>query len=56
MEVFGTQAAFAEVLGLSKNSMCKKLKGKSSFKQSDIERWAALLGIDRAEFGEFFFS
>ena len=54
-EVFGTQANFALVIGLSRNSVCKKLKGKSEFSQSDIERWAKFLNIERKDFGEFFF-
>lgn len=54
-EVFGTQAAFSKVLGLSKNSVSKKLTGKSEFSQSDVERWAELLNIERFEYGEFFY-
>ncbi|MBD5543758.1 MAG: DUF739 family protein [Lachnospiraceae bacterium] len=54
-EVFGTQAAFAESVGLSKNSVSKKLTGKTEFTQSDIEKWAKLLNIERKDFGEFFF-
>lgn len=55
-EVFGTQEAFAKAVGLSKVSVCKKLKGKSAFKQSDIERWAKILGIKREEYVEYFFT
>lgn len=56
VEAFGTQEAFAKAVGLSKVSVCKKLKGKSSFKQSDIERWAKILGIKREEYVEYFFA
>lgn len=55
-EVFGTQAEFAKVLGLSKNSVSKKLTGKTEFSQSDVERWAKLLNIERKDYGEFFFT
>lgn len=55
-EVFGTQEAFAEALGLSKNSVSKKLNGKTEFSQSDVERWAKLLNIKRSEYGEFFYT
>lgn len=54
-EVFGTQANFAEAVGISKNSVSKKLTGKTEFSQSDVERWAKLLHIDRCEYGEFFY-
>lgn len=54
-EVFGTQAAFALALGISKNSVSKKLTGKTEFSQSDVERWAELLHINRCEYGEFFY-
>lgn len=55
-EVFGTQAAFALALGISKNSVSKKLTGKTEFSQSDVERWAELLHINRCEYGEFFYT
>lgn len=55
-EVFGTQAAFALVLGISRNSVSKKLKGKTEFTQSEIERWAKLLGIKKEEYVEYFFT
>lgn len=55
-EFFGTQAAFALALGLSKNSVSKKLTGKTEFSQSDVEQWAKLLNIQRSEYGEFFYA
>lgn len=55
-EVFGTQAAFAKAVGLSKNSVSKKLSGKTEFSQSDVERWAKLLHIERCDYGEFFYT
>lgn len=55
-EVFGTQAAFALVLGISRNSVSKKLKGKTEFTQSEIERWAKFLGIKKEEYVEYFFT
>lgn len=55
-EIFGTQAAFALALGLSKNSVSKKLTGKTEFSQSDVEQWAKLLNIQRSEYGEFFYA
>lgn len=55
-EIFGTQAAFALALGLSKNSVSKKLTGKTEFSQSDVEQWAKLLNIQRSDYGEFFYA
>lgn len=55
-ELFLTQTAFATAIGLSKNTVTSKLRGKSEFSQSDIERWASLLKIDRKDFGEYFFT
>lgn len=55
-EVFGTQAAFALALGISKISVSKKLNGKTEFSQSDVEQWAELLHINRCEYGEFFYT
>lgn len=55
-EVFGTQAEFAEALGTSRNTVSSKLKGRIEFSQSDVERWAKLLDIDRAEYGLFFYT
>lgn len=55
-EIFGTQAAFAKEVGLSKISVSKKLSGKTEFIQSDIERWAKILGIKREEYVEYFFN
>lgn len=55
-EIFGSQAAFALVLGLSKISVSHKLTGKSGFSQEDVEKWAKLLGIKRCEYGEFFYT
>ncbi len=56
VERYGTQANFACKLGISKNSMSKKLTGKTEFSQSDIEQWAELLEIDKKDYGEFFFT
>lgn len=56
VEVFGTQAAFAKALGISRNSVSKKLAGKTEFSQSDVERWAKLLGIEKWEYGFIFYT
>lgn len=56
VEKFGTQKAFAAHLGVSQNCVVNKLGRKSEFSQSDVERWAALLAIDRNEYGEYFYT
>ena len=56
VERYGTQANFACKLGISKNSMSKKLTGKTEFSQSDTIRWAELLGIEKGEYEEYFFT
>lgn len=55
VEKFGTQKAFAAALGVSQNCITKKLHCVWEFSQSDVERWANLLEIDRQEYGEFFY-
>ncbi len=56
VELYGTQGNLAKKIGISKNSMSKKLTGKTEFSQSDIEQWAGLLNIERKDYGEFFFT
>lgn len=56
VELYGTQGSFARKLGISKNSMSKKLTGKTQFSQSDIVSWALLLNLERKEYGEYFFT
>lgn len=54
VEKYGTNKAFAEKLGLSENSLSKKLKGKTGISQRDIQVWSELLDIDPAEYALFF--
>ncbi|MEZ3474893.1 MAG: DUF739 family protein [Lachnospiraceae bacterium] len=56
VERYGTQANFARKIGISKNSISKKLTGKTEFSQSDIEQWAELLQIEKKDYGEYFFT
>lgn len=56
IEKYGTQEKFAEAIGLSTNSMSKKMTGKSGFSQEDIESWSEKLEIAQAEYGEYFFA
>lgn len=55
VEVFGNQNNFASKLGVSEVSVSRKLNRKTEFSQSDIERWSNLLGIETADYGDYFF-
>ena len=54
IEKYGSQEKYADVLGISTNSLSKKMTGKTGFSQKDITIWADLLNIDKAEYGEYF--
>lgn len=56
IEKYGTQEKFAEAIGLSTNSISKKMTGKAGFSQEDIETWSKMLGITQNEYGEYFFA
>ena len=56
IEKYGSQEKFAEVIGISSNSMSKKMNGKTGFSQKDIVKWSSLLGIDESEFAVYFFT
>lgn len=56
VEKYGSQEKFAEVIGISPNSLSKKMTGKTGFSQKDIIRWAELLDIDKADYSEYFFA
>lgn len=51
-----TQETLAEALGMSRQQMNNKLKGRSPFKQSDIKRTCALLDIPLEDVGAYFFT
>ena len=56
VEKYGSQERFAEAIGLSKNSLSKKINGRNGFSQSDMMLWGKLLSISTSEFGEYFFT
>ena len=56
VEVFGSQARFAEVIGLSEQSISAKLAGSSSFTQDNIIAWSDALNIDQSDIGSYFFA
>lgn len=56
VEKYGTQGKFAEILGISKTAMSKKMNCETGFSQEDIIVWSELLGIKPEEYGEYFFA
>lgn len=55
IEKFGTQEKFADVLGISKTSLSKKMTGKTGFSQADMIKWGKLLDINACSYGDYFF-
>ncbi len=55
-EMYGTQGNFAKRVGISKNSVSKKLTCKTEFSQKDIILWSSLLNLDKDDYGKYFFS
>ncbi len=56
IELYGSQGKFSNKLGISKNSVSKKMSCKSGFSQSDIVKWSLLLNIDVDDYGKYFFT
>lgn len=56
IEKYGSQEKFAEVIGISTNSLSKKMTGKTGFSQQDIVTWSAILDISKCDYSEYFFN
>lgn len=56
IEMYGSQDNFALKIGISKNSMSRKMNCKTGFSQRDISIWSNLLNICPNEYGEYFFT
>ena len=56
IEIYGSQYNFANRLGVSENSVSKKMNGKTGFSQADIVKWSLLLKVKIDEYGEYFFT
>lgn len=56
VEKYDTQGRFAEAIGISENSLSKKMNCITGLSQDDILLWSDLLDIDKSEFGDFFYS
>ena len=56
VEKYGTQARFAEAMGLSERSVSLKLNCKVGWKQPEITLACQLLGIKEREISDYFFT
>lgn len=55
-EVFGTQDAFAEAIGIGRVTLSQRLTGKLDFSQNEINSACEVLGIDICEIPIYFFT
>lgn len=56
IECYGTQGNFANALGLSVNSVSKKLNCHTGFTQEEMNKWALLLDIELKDYPAYFFT
>ncbi len=56
VEKYGTQARYAEILGISQTAVSSKMNCKTGFDQADIRKWCELLDINTDDVGEYFFA
>lgn len=56
IEIFGTQRAFSEAIGLSYTSLNQRLNGHLQFSQDEIFKSCDALGIDYKDIPLYFFT
>ncbi len=56
IEKYGSQAKFAESLGVSQNSLSRKMNNKTRFSSNDVIKIKELLGIPDNEINSYFFN
>ena len=56
VEKCGTQAVFAERMGLSERTISLKLNNKVAFKQPEIQKALPILGLTESDIQAYFFS
>lgn len=56
VELFGSQRAFSDKIGLTEQSITAKLNGRSQFSQADIVKWCTALEIEKDEVADYFFT
>ena len=54
-EIFGTNGAFAQAMGVSERTMSLKTNNLRGWKQQEMEKACVLLRIDVADIGDYFF-
>lgn len=55
IEKYGSQAEFSKVLGISQNTLSKKMNNKARFSSDDIVKIKELLNIPNDEVNSYFF-
>lgn len=55
-EIFGTQDAFAEAIGIGRVSLSQRLNNMLEFTQEEMFRACDLLGISMCDIQEYFFT
>ena len=55
VEVYGTQAKFAEAVGNSVSYISQVMNGKAYLDQPTIDKWSTALRIDTDDIGTYFF-
>ncbi len=56
VELYGSQRAFSDKIGLTEQSITAKLNGRSQFSQADIVKWCTALEIEKDEVADYFFT
>lgn len=56
IEKYGSQAAFAEALGVSARTLSLKMNNRIYFTQNEITKAARLLDIDMNDIKDYFFT
>lgn len=56
VEKCGTQAVFAERMGLSERTISLKLNNKVAFKQPEIQKALPILGLTESDIPAYFFT
>ena len=55
VEKYGSQSRFAEALGITENTVSRKMQGKVEFSKDDMINWAELLDIPQGDIPDYFF-
>lgn len=55
VEIFGSQKAFADAIGISESTVASKLSGRLKFSQNEVFIWANALNIPKEDIGIYFF-